>query len=273
MTSDRDPAARLTSAEVVVPGSPEQVWEAIATDAGPAAWLFTAEIEPREGGAVVIRREPYTSDATATVTAWDPPHRFAYEEPIEAGSSAPPLATEFLVEARAGSTCIVRVVSGLHDHGEGWEDLVEGAGEGWRMALTLLRSYLTHFAGQRASHLDLICGTGRPLDHRCEVFADLMRMLDLTDRKAGDPFRAPDHAPPLAGLVEHLDDRYAVLHASSPCPALIAMSTLPMDGRTLTVNVAGRLYGPDAHSVAQRELPRWDAWLSDRFSAPRARPR
>jgi hypothetical protein len=64
-----------------------------------------------------------------------------------------------------------------------------------------------------------------------------------------------------------------LLRASSPCPALIAMSTLPMDGRTLTVNVSGRLYGPEAHAVAEREQPRWDAWLSDRFSASAGRAR
>jgi uncharacterized protein YndB with AHSA1/START domain len=268
MSGDKNPAGLWTSADVEVPGSPEQVWQAIATDAGSAAWLFATEIQPHEGGAMVIRREPFGSDVVATVTAWDPPHRFAYEEPIAPGSAAPPLATEFLVEARGASTCIVRVVSGLRDHSEGWEDLVEGAGEGWRMALIQLRSYLTHFAGQSVANLDVICGTGRPLGHRDEVLASLVRMLDLTDRRAGDPFQTPNDAPSLAGLVEHITDSYVLLRASSPCPALVAMSTLPMDGRTLTVNVTGRLYGPEAPAIAGREQPRWAAWLSDRFAAP-----
>jgi hypothetical protein len=43
-----------------------------------------------------------------------------------------------------------------------------------------------------------------------------------------------------------------------------------MDGVTLTVNMSGRLYGPDAAAVAQREQPRWEAWLSNRFPMPAA---
>ena len=198
---DEHPDARVTRTEVEVPGTPEEVWEAIATGAGHAAWLFRAEIEARPGGAMVIRREPFGGDAVATVTAWDPPHRFAFEEPIGRGdgSTAPPLATEFLVEACSGGTCVVRVVSGLLDDGDGWEDLVEGAGGGWRMALEILRSYLTHFAGQPVAHLDLIGDVGRPLEHRTDVFAALVGELGLTGLAAGDPFRSPPDARPLAG--------------------------------------------------------------------------
>jgi len=272
---DEQTNARVTQTEVEVPGSPEEVWEAIATGAGHAEWLFTAEIEARPGGAMVIRRKPFGGDDVATVTAWDPPHRFAFEEPIEPGdgSTAPPLATEFLVEARSGGTCVVRVVSGLLHDGDGWEDLVEGAGEGWRMALEILRAYLTHFAGQPVAHLDVIGGVSRPLDHRTDVFAAIISKLGLTGLAAGDSFRLPPDAPPLAGVVERAPNNFMLLRATQPCPGLVGISTLPMDGATLTVNVSGRLYGPDAVPVAQRQQPRWEAWLCDRFpvsAAPHA---
>lgn len=276
MRDEEHPTGRFARAEVEVPASPEEVWQAIATGAGSAAWLFTAEIDARRGGAMVIHREPFGGDALATVTAWDPPHRFAYEEPIEPGdgSAAVPLATEFLVEARGGGTCVVRVVSGLRDSaGEGWEDLVAGAGEGWRMALAVLRSYLTHFAGQPAAHLDLIRGVGRPARDGAEVFAALVGMLGLSGLKAGDRFRSPRDAPPLAGTVDDTaggsgPPGFVLLRAGEPCPGLVAISTLPMDGTTLSVNVAGRLYGPDAAAVARRARPRWEAWLSERFPVP-----
>lgn len=65
MTSDdKRPTAH---AEIEVPGSPEQVWRAIATSKGTAAWMFATQIQPREGGAVAIHREPFGHDATATV--------------------------------------------------------------------------------------------------------------------------------------------------------------------------------------------------------------
>jgi uncharacterized protein YndB with AHSA1/START domain len=94
--------------EVEVPGTPEQVWEAIATGAGTECWFIPAEIDEREGGTVSLDIGSGMAEA-GVVTAWDRPRRFAYEEQWEApegGSER--IATEFLVEARAGGTCVVR---------------------------------------------------------------------------------------------------------------------------------------------------------------------
>jgi uncharacterized protein YndB with AHSA1/START domain len=261
------PTARLTGAEVEVPGSPEQVWQAIATGHGNAAWLFPADIEAREGGTMRIHRQPFGPAATATVTAWEPPHRFAYEEPLQAsdGSAAAPLATEFLVAAQRGGTCVVRVVNGLRRDGDGWEDLVDQAGEGWRMSLVVLRGYLTHFAGQPAASLDAIAAVGRPPSERVEVAAAVMRRLGLTGLTAGARFRAPAGAPSLAGSVEHLGSAFFLLRTTEPGPGLFAISSFPMDGTTLSVNVCGRLFGPDGPAVAEREQPHWNAWLARTF--------
>jgi hypothetical protein len=38
-----------------------------------------AEVDERVGGEIVTRHGPY-GDSTGVVTAWEPPHRFAYEE-------------------------------------------------------------------------------------------------------------------------------------------------------------------------------------------------
>ena len=267
MTGDeRARAAAPAGAEVDVPGEPEDVWRAIATRDGTAAWQFRTEIEGREGGTIVIRRRPFGDDAEAVVTAWDPPHRLAYEEP--AGSGVPPLATEYLVTARGDGTCIVRVVSSLAGgetgEGETWEDLLEGATRGWRMALTILRSYLIHFPGRRAAALDAIATVDRPLSESADVLAAVMRPLgvDVTSGPSvGDGFSARNGAPPLAGVVERLDETYALLRTTEPSPALFAVSAFPMDGVTLSVNVCGRFYGPDGPASAAREQQRWDTWL------------
>lgn len=258
-----DPSARLSRNEIEVPGTPDEVWQAIATGEGHAAWLFPAEIEPREGGAMTIHREPYSDDANATVTAWEPPHRFAFEEPIPTpdGASTQPLTTEFLVEAKDGGSCVVRVVNGFYRDGEGWEDLVEGAGEGWRMSLTVLRTYLTHFAGQRATHVDVLVEIGRPASDRARASAVLMHQLGLSGLVAGDPFRTPAGLPDLAGTVEHISSGYVLLRAAEPYPALYAISCFPMaENAPLSVNLLARLYGTPA-DIAERARANWTSWL------------
>lgn len=260
----RPSSGHFASAEIEVPARPEEVWDAIATRHGTGAWLFTTDIEEREGGTVAIHRQPFGPDGVATVTAWDPPHRLAFEEPIVGpdGRPGPPLATEFLVEARQGGACVVRVVSGMRHVVDEWEDMIEGAAEGWRMSLTLLRAYLTHFAGRPAEHLDVISPVGRPLEHRSEVFAGVATGLGLSRLAAGDPFRAPSGAPSLAGTIEHTASYFALLRTTEPGPGLVAISTFPMDGATLSVNVIGRLYGAEAAAVVERERPRWQAWVA-----------
>src|ERR687891_698110 len=113
--------------EVEVPGTAEQVWHAIATGPGNTAWFLPTDIEERDGGALCFHMPP-DGDSPGTVTGWDPPRRFAYEEPNWAslagreGAPVTPLATEFLVEARSGGTCVVRVVSSAFGSGADWEN-------------------------------------------------------------------------------------------------------------------------------------------------------
>jgi uncharacterized protein YndB with AHSA1/START domain len=249
------PSGRLVHLDIEVPGTPEQVWHAIATSAGLAGWIFPTDIEPREGGAMVIHRAPYGGDAPATVSAWDPPRRFAYTEPMGAAGAAP-WATEFLVEARVGGTCLVRLVTGFHEHGEQWEEMVEGAGEGWKGALLTLRAYLTHFAGQPVARLDATGNTGEPLANRAQVSAALLGALGLTGL-AGGVEPASDYG--------ELSEHGVLLHTTDPAPGLFEISTFSMDGQTVTVNVSGRLYGEGVEVVARRDEPRWNAWLQERF--------
>src|SRR5713226_8582227 len=99
---------RSIQVEIEVPGTPEQVWQAIATGPGVSSWFVPTEVEEREGGSVVSHFGP-GMDASATATAWEPPHRFAAES-RDLGPNAPPLATEWILEARSGGICVVRVV-------------------------------------------------------------------------------------------------------------------------------------------------------------------
>lgn len=258
MTDDRE--AHVTSSEVEIAARPEEVWEAITTASGSAAWSFPSDIEPHEGGAVRIHRRPFGPDASATVTAWEPPHRFAYEE--RADPPEPMIATEFLVQAREDGSCVVRVVSSFHADGESWDDLAEEAGAGWRMALLLLRSYVTHFSGMPAAKLDLTMPVGAPPTARTEVGTRVMTALGLRGLTHGMPFRTPPSAPQASGTVEHLGPYFVLLRATQPSPALLAISSFPMDAATLSINVAGRFFGAGADTVTAREQPLWREWLA-----------
>ena len=80
------------------------------------------------------------------VTAWEPPHRFAYKGPEMGGGQ---LAYEWLVEARSGGTCVVRLVNSGFGEGDDWDAMYDGTSKGWTLFLDCLRLHMERFAGQR----------------------------------------------------------------------------------------------------------------------------
>src|SRR5438034_5882274 len=154
---------RSVQVEVEVPGTPEEVWQAIATGPGISAWFTPAEFEERDGKpvAVTLNFGP-GMESRSVVTAWDPPRMFAKEADGWFPGS-PPIATEWIVEARAGGVCVVRVVQSLFASSDDWDNQLEGFEGGWRAVIHGLRLYLTHFRGQRCSSIQLIASAPEPL--------------------------------------------------------------------------------------------------------------
>ena len=123
---------------VELAATPEQVWEAIATADGISAWMVPTRLDPRVGGEVSFD-VGFQSDGV--VTGYTPNKRFAYEEswPMtedmrawvaevadheitdEDLSAVGPIATEFLIEAVSGGSCVLRVVSSSYGSGAEWE--------------------------------------------------------------------------------------------------------------------------------------------------------
>ena len=62
-----------------MPGTPEQVWAAIATGPGISAWLHHTEVEEREGGGRYAFHMGAGLNESGVVSGWDPPRRFATE--------------------------------------------------------------------------------------------------------------------------------------------------------------------------------------------------
>jgi uncharacterized protein YndB with AHSA1/START domain len=257
-----NPDARLVRLEIEVPGTPEQVWEAIATGPGIACWFVPAEVDGREGGRVVTHHGPF-GDSEGVVTAWEPPHRFAYQE-SEWAEGAPPWATEFLVEARGGGTCVVRLVSGLFSNAADWSDEIEGSEGGWTLGLDNLRIYLTHFAGEPCSHIWAMARTTEPLDR---AQAALHARLGLEDAAVGERVSAAAGAPALAGVVESRHDGTVLVRADEPGRGVVEAFAHRWDDHTnLTVRLY--LYGEDAAAVAEREGPAWQAWIERHAAVP-----
>ena len=136
--------SRSIDLSVEVPGTPEEVWETIATGPGITSWFIPMEIDGRVGGEVTMDFGDFGMEK-ATVTAWEPPSRVVFESGGER-----PLAYEWLVEARDGGTCVVRLVNSGFGAGEEWDADFDGMTGGWKIFLESLRLQLTHFRGRRA---------------------------------------------------------------------------------------------------------------------------
>src|SRR5262245_20583951 len=88
---------RSVQVEVEVPGTPEEVWQAIATGPGVSSWFVPTEVEERDGVPVAVTSHFGPGmNSVAAVTAWDPPRRFAAES-RDLGPDAPAVATEWIV--------------------------------------------------------------------------------------------------------------------------------------------------------------------------------
>ena len=143
---------RSVELEGEVVGTPEEVWEAIATGRGISAWLHPTEVTERAGGRFTFDLG-FGATREGTVTAWDPPHRFAQETTWDPGGGLPAarVATEWLVEGRDDGTCLVRMVMSGFGTEVGWDDELEGMAAGMRAALAALAGYRAHFPGRPAA--------------------------------------------------------------------------------------------------------------------------
>jgi uncharacterized protein YndB with AHSA1/START domain len=113
MSVKKEPSGRrFVQVEVEVPGTPEEVWQAIATGPGISSWFVPTEFEMRDGKPVAVKLDFGPGmESRSAVTAWDPPRMFAAQG--EGWGGSPPIADEWHVEAKSGGTCIVRVVHSL----------------------------------------------------------------------------------------------------------------------------------------------------------------
>lgn len=248
---------------VEVPGTAEQVWQAIATAKGMTAWFLPTEMEEREGGALRFIMGPEMG-SSGHVTGWEPPRRIVYEEDWAAlmgkdPDSLSPLTSEFLVEARSGGTCVVHVTSSGFGTGADWEaEFWDDMGVNWMPFFDNLRLYLTHFPGQEATRLE---ATASLAADAAELWATLRDRLGLGEQGARVEVRG------CTGSVEKVGERQALVRLTEPVPGMLSVFTFAeAEGRAMA-GVRAYLFSPDAADFVRREEPAWRAWLQSLAAA------
>jgi uncharacterized protein YndB with AHSA1/START domain len=261
---------RSVQVEVEVPGTPEEVWQAIATGPGISSWFVPTEFEERDGKPVAVKLNFGPGmESSSAVTAWDPPRRFAAEAPGWMPGS-PVIADEWTVEARGGGMCVVRIVHSLFAETDDWDNQLEGTESGWPGYFRILRIYLTHFRGQRSAMMQFMAPAAGT---EAEAWETLTAALGLKGVSAGQRWTtattAPAGVPQLGGVVEHVSQSpyNALVRLDKPGPGAAALGAVNFGGQSM-VTLSFYFYGDQAAATVARETPLWEAWIQERFPTP-----
>ncbi len=247
---------RSIELEVDVPGTPEEVWRAIATGPGISSWYVPHVVEEREGGAArAAFGDGPEMQIPGRVAAWDPPRRVVFD----GGEGVGGMAFEWLVEARDGGSCVVRLVNSGFGVGEEWDDQYDGMTEGWQLFLFNLELHCRHFLGQEA--VSMLPSGQTPLARAaawtkvCQDlgFPEAPELGARIDAVAGEGVG-------LGGTVVKVSPSAVALLLDAPAPGTAFITVEGDEGGSLSV--WSYLYGNDAASIVERDKPRWQEWLN-----------
>ena len=216
---------RSVQVEVEVPGTPEEVWQAIATGPGISSWFVPTEFEERDGKPVAVKLNfgPGMEPRCRGDGLGSAPDVRRGGRGLVRGS--PPIATEWSVEARAGGVCVVRVVHSLFASTDDWDNQLEGTESGWPGFFRILRLYLTHFRGQRSALMQWMAPAAGT---EAEAWETLTAALGLKGVSVGQRWTAPAGVPALGGVVEPVNQNPydALLRLDKPGPGVAALGAV-----------------------------------------------
>ncbi len=228
--------------DVVVPATPEQVWEAVATPGGNASWLFPNEIDPDGSG----------------TTAWDPPRHFAVRQ--ERGDWFN--AVEYEIDGREGGKSLLRYMhSGIFV--DDWDRQYDAADAHTDFYLHTLAEYLEHFSGLAATYIgEAPAGIqGPPTSATPDGFRRLQQALGLRAQAGeGDGVRlTPRGLEPIEGVLDYLR------------PNFIGVRTADALYRFFGRNAFGAPVGMSIHMFADGADPKktrqdWKHWMDTRLA-------
>ncbi len=257
---------RSVQIEVEVPGTPEEVWQAIATGPGISSWLVPTEFEVRDGKPVAAKLSFGPGmEITSPVTTWNPPLKWASQSDGMVPGS-PPIASEWSVEGREGGRCIVRIVQSLFASTDDWDNQLEAGAAAWPSFLRTLRIYLTHFRGQRSAIAQFVAPVAGT---EAQAWESLTTAFGMKGLSVGQRWTAPAGVPVLSGVAEYVSQNPndILLRLDKPGAGVAALGAFNYGGQSM-VALNFYHYGVQAAETAARETPRWQAWIQERFPMP-----
>lgn len=268
MTVQRDAEGRrYVAVDIEVPGTVEEVWQAIATGPGISSWFLPAAIDGRVGGEIRMDFGP-GMESRSTITAWDPPHRFAAEN-RDMGPEAPTQATEWMVETRSGDTCVVRVVHSWFAASDDWDSYFSEVEHGWPTFFRVLSLYLTSFRDEQGvATMQLVSTTAEPA---AAAWTTLLEALGLSGAAVGARVETAAALPPLAGVVTWAGkpewSEELLLRLDVPGPGIAHLFAMAMGDRVYNY-LRVYLYGADATRHLGQLEPAWQGLLAQHFPMP-----
>lgn len=252
---------RSVEAEIIVPGTPEEVWSAIATGPGITAWFVPSTSDERAGGKATNNFGP-GMEAVSEIKTWNPPHQFTAESEEGPGK----VATEWTVEARDGNTCVVRVVHRWFTSSDQWDNEFEGHSYGWLSFFKILRIYLAHFAGQICAPVQLAAFPPKTSE---EIWGLLYDTFDLAKESPAAIRRT--ESPLLGGVIEQfVRGQWAelIVRLDSPGPGVAHLFVMSNCGPTM-LSIRFYFYGPEGPAAAALAEKQWSQWLAENFPSPK----
>ena len=258
MTDD----SRSIELSIEVPGTPEEVWEAIATGPGFSSWFMPMQIDGTPGGAVRMDWGDLGTEI-GRVIELDRPKRAVFEQSEWRGRT---LAQEWTVEARDGGTCVVRLVNSGFGPDADWDNDIEGMTNGWKIFLQSLRLHLTHFRGRTALTSVPVAKLAGPNARAWDAFCAALGVP--ADMAAGDRIDATGPGTPeLRAAVD------SVTREDKVSAALLLLDG-PIDGTGFIAvegggdEVVASLYLFLYGDGREERVAAWKEWFAATFPAP-----
>jgi hypothetical protein len=228
--------------EVTVAASAEAAFDAVATAAGNAAWLFPNEMD--DGDPAIIERTR--------------PTRFAVRHEAPGWFNA----LTYEIEAIDGGRCTVRYAhSGIFT--DDWETQLDAVGQHTDFYLHTLGEYLEHFAGRTATYVGgTPAGVLGPVSSAsADGFTRLLGALGVpSGAVAGDKVTLASSLPaPIEGVVDYATANFLGVRTADELYCFFGRNAF---GAPVAMSVHS--FAPVVDAQAAAEV--WSSWMAEALS-------
>ena len=261
-TNKNDKGQPRVETQVEIQASPEAVWKAIATGPGIKSWFMgmESEFDERVGGEVRTKMGE-AMVPIAKVTAWDPPQNFATEGENAFGPGSPAIAYEWIVEAKKGGKCVLRLVQTLLTEDDSWDTQVGDTSAGWPAFFHVLRNYVERHAEEPSG---VVQAMGPVPGSKDEAFERLAGALGVAKIEKGAPIDSNvEGAPAFSGEIEdvvHGRSHRIMIRLEQPCPGTGWVGVGPIGGNMTAISTL-YYYSEGAAAASARDQPQLVHWL------------